>query len=319
LTGTTATEGGAAVRTCRAIAGLGACAALLPAAGAAAQPRVIRDVAYDLDGSRPALARLGRLDVYRPAAARRRDRRGVVVYVHGGGWAIGDKSRVGAKAEFFTNAGFLFVSVNYRLSPRPPALGDPARVRFPDHPRDVGEAVAWLHRNAARYGGDGRRIALTGHSAGAHLVALVATDRSYLRRFRVPRAAVRGFVPLDTAAYWVAERASRPGRGGVLFQNAFGTPAEEQADPRWASASLLTHADRADPPALVVTKARTAARASAYAARLGGRPRATVLPLAKTHAEINRELGTVAGRASGENRAVMGFVRRVLGRALPRR
>lgn len=307
------------MRRCRLIAGLGACAALLPTTPAAAQPLVTRDVAYDLDGSRPAVAGHGRLDVYRPAGTRRRDRRGVVVYVHGGGWAIGDKSAVGAKADFFTKAGYLFVSVNYRLSPRPPALGDPARIRFPDHPRDVGEAVAWLHRNAARYGGDGRRIALTGHSAGAHLVALVATDRSYLRRFRVPRAVVRGFVPLDTAAYAVGAMVSRPGRGGVLYQNAFGTPAEEQADPRWAAASLLTHADLSDPPALVVTKARTVARASAYAARLGGRPHATVLPLARTHAQINRELGTAAGRSSGENRAVMGFVRRVLGRPGPRR
>jgi acetyl esterase/lipase len=307
------------MRTCRLIAGLGACAALLPAAPAAAQPRVTRDVAYDLDGSRPAVARLGALDLYRPAGARRGDRRGVVVYVHGGGWAIGDKARVGAKAELFTDAGYVFASVNYRLSPNPPALGDPARVRFPEHPRDVGEAVAWLHRNVARHGGDGRRLALIGHSAGAHLVALVATDRSYVRRFRVPRAVVRGFVPLDTAAYAVGAMATRPGRGGVLYQNAFGTPAEEQADPRWAAASLLTHADPSDPPALVVTKARTAARASAYAARLGGRRHATVLPLAKTHAQINRELGTAAGRASGENQAVMGFVRRVLGRAVARR
>lgn len=52
----------------------------------------------------------------------------------------------------------------------------------PDHADDVGAAVAWLEANAARYGGDGTQIALLGHSAGAHLVALVGTDPTYVAR-----------------------------------------------------------------------------------------------------------------------------------------
>ncbi len=301
---------------------LAAVAALLlaPTAGpaAAAAPAVVRDVSYDLDGSVPAVARLGALDLHRPAGARRGQRRGVVVYVHGGGWLRGDKSAVGRKARFFTRAGFLFASVNHRLSPFPPELGNPGRVRFPDHPRDVGEAVAWLHRNAGRFGGDGSRIALVGHSAGAHLVGLVATDPAYLARFRTPRRVVRGFVPLDTAAFAVGARAGAGGRAGLLFQNAFGTSAEERGDPRWAAASLLTHADPGDPPALVVQRRRRAALAAAYAARLGGEPDAVVLALDRTHRQINVQLGTAAGAASGENAAVLGFVRRVLGRGARR-
>jgi len=298
---------------------IGVGAALLLPPTAVAAPSVQRDISYDLDGRRPPVARLGALDLYRPSAARRGQRRGIVVYVHGGGWRRGDKNAVGAKAKLFAGAGYLFASVNYRLSPSPPRPTDAGRVRFPDHPRDLGEAVAWLHRNAKRYGGDGRRIALTGHSAGAHLVALVATDTGYLQRYRAPRSIVRGFVALDPGAYDVGASARIGGSRGSLFQNAFGTPAEEAADPRWAAASMLTHADAADPPALVVTQRRRGAQARGYAARLGGAPDAAVLALDKTHEQINVELGAPAGQASGETQAVLGFVRRVLGAAQRRR
>jgi acetyl esterase/lipase len=253
------------------------------------------------------------LDVYRPAGSVAGQRRGIVVYVHGGGWSKGDKSAVGSKAAFFTQAGYLFVSVNYRLSPRPPNLQDARRVRFPDHPRDVAEAVAWLRRNAWRYGGDGTRIALIGHSAGAHLVGLVATDASYLLRFGTARRIVRGFVPLDPGAYDVAGAIRGGGARSILYQNAFGTPAEEAIDPRWRAASLLTHADPGDPPALIVQRRILAPVARVYAERLGGSPDAGVLPLDRTHGQINSDLGAPTGQATGENQFVLAFVRHVLG------
>ena len=56
--------------------------------------------------------------------------RPVVIYVHGGSWRTGDKAYVGAKRDFFTNAGAIFVSINYRLSPNPPSA-DPDGIRYP--------------------------------------------------------------------------------------------------------------------------------------------------------------------------------------------
>ena len=271
------------------------------------------DVSYDVDGTLPTPQRLGTLDLYRPAPARRADRRGIVVYVHGGGWAVGDKRAVGAKARLFTQAGYVFASVNYRLSPSPPNTADANRIRFPDHPRDVAEAIVWLHRHARSFGGDRRRIALIGHSAGAHLIALVATDPSHLARFRGPRPHVRGFVPLDAGVFDIAAdlRRASPFRRAMLT-NAFGTPAEEAADPRWAAGSMNTHADPGDPRALIVNQRRRGGLAVRYAAGLGGAPDAQVLLLDKTHAEINRDLG-----APGDNTpltpTVLGFVRSVLG------
>jgi arylformamidase len=290
-----------------------ACAPSAAVAQTGAPPLTRTGVAYDVDGSVPVPRRLGTLDLYRPAPARRTDRRPIVVYVHGGGWAVGDKRAVGAKARLFTRAGYVFASVNYRLSPSPPDPANPARVRFPDHPRDVAEAVVWLHRHARRFGGDRRRIALIGHSAGAHLVSLVATDPSHLARFRGPRPAIRGFVPLDAGAFDVAaEIRQAPARRRTLFVNAFGTPAEEVSDARWAAASMLTHANPGDPRALVVNQRRRGAPAARYAASLGGAPNAQVLLLDKTHAEINRELGA-PGDTSPLTPTVLRFVRSVLG------
>jgi acetyl esterase/lipase len=103
---------------------------------------------------------------------------------------------VGHKARLFTRAGYLFASVNYRLSPAidgPPAAD---RVRFPDQPHDVGEALGWLRRNVRAYGGAPNRLVLVGHSAGAHLASLAGVDPAYAAVRGVPAAAVRGVVSL---------------------------------------------------------------------------------------------------------------------------
>ena len=83
----------------------------------------------------------------------------------------GDKRNVGAKPEFFCARGWVLVSINYRLSPA---------VKHPAHVEDAAAAVAWVARNVERYGGDPDRMALIGHSAGALIAALLATDERRL-------------------------------------------------------------------------------------------------------------------------------------------
>jgi arylformamidase len=279
----------------------------------AAEPYVLHaDLSYDL-GSPVSSAAHNRLDLYVPRTHSLRPRRPVVVYVHGGGWFAGDKARVGHKARLFTRAGYLFASVNYRLSP--PLGGLPAadRVRFPDHPRDVGEALGWLKRNVRHYGGNPRRLVMVGHSAGAHLASLVGVDAGFGGAYGVPAAAVRGVVSLDTAAFDITANAvPATGAHPLLIWNAFGLPAEEAADPQWASASPVDHADRRDPPFLLVTQRHPSriAENAAMLRALGDRRRDSLITVALDHAGINEMLGSPSD-PTRETRAVMAFVRAV--------
>ncbi|MEY3903753.1 MAG: hypothetical protein RL189_3059 [Pseudomonadota bacterium] len=167
------------------------------------------------------------LDVYMPAVKDPCKGVPVVVWVHGGAWMLGDKAAVGAKAALFNSLGYGFVSVNYRLSPnlRDDSTLNPARIRFPIHPADVGAAVAWVHQNIKKFGGDEQRLALMGHSAGAHLAALVALDQRYIKRADAnwnPKS-LRCLGSYDTEAYDVAELMHQAsGQSLLIYRNAFG-------------------------------------------------------------------------------------------------
>ncbi len=276
------------------------------------------DVSYDL-GSPPADPDANRLDIYTPSVAGG-DPVPVVVYVHGGSWRTGDKrNKILDKARLFTANGMLLVSVNYRLSPNPPRSSQPGRIRYPAHPNDLGEAIGWLRRNIAAYGGDPGRLILIGHSAGAHLVSLAATQPAFIRAHGTRSSAIRGVVALDTASFNIAERAdpstSPLGRAGLEgLWNAFGTGAENAADGAWQAASPLHHADRRDAPHLLVTQARSPARINAnaeMATELGHSPAGAVVAVDADHAGINEALGDPADD-SGETEAVLTFVRTAL-------
>ncbi len=112
----------------------------------------------------------------------------IVVLVHGGGWDQGDNRCSGlysSVGEFLASQGICAVLPNYRLSPH---------VMHPEHVKDVAAAVAWTRSHAGKYGGDARRLYLMGHSAGAHLVALLAADESYLEAEGMKSADIKGVI-----------------------------------------------------------------------------------------------------------------------------
>jgi acetyl esterase/lipase len=114
------------------------------------------------------------LDVFAPEGAAGQ-RSPVVLFVHGGTWMAGDKNFFGmyrGVGRCLAKNGVVAVLINYRLSPG---------VRHPEHAKDVARAFAWTCRHIEEHGGDPRRIVLAGHSAGAHLATLVATDESFLK------------------------------------------------------------------------------------------------------------------------------------------
>lgn len=313
-----------------AVVGLAALACT-PAIGFASASYVPqRDIDYDLGSPPlpPSTPDMNQLDLYLPPHARAGSRP-VVVWIHGGGWRKGGK-RIGVrkKAELFTGAGYVFASVNYRLSAAPfdPALPDPNRVMFPAQPDDVGEAIGWLDAHVDEYGGDRRRIVLIGHSAGAHLASLVATDPSYVRRYGVRATQIIGFASLDPPAFDIAAGADpdssrRPEEGREMLWNAFGTPAENAATGSWAAASPVEFAGPNDPPALLVTQADNRQRLvdhRAMALALGRDPGKVILSLALDHREISRVLGDPYD-ASGETASVMAFVRGAVAAERPAR
>jgi hypothetical protein len=123
------------------------------------------DVVYD-DGSDP----LRKLDVYAPSNGTRP----TILFMHGGGLAAGDKSKLGPNATYFYDLGYTFVSMNYRLYPPN---------KFADQWYDLALAIAFLYNNAATYGIDHNKIFPCGHSAGAITVSGVMNDVTYLAAY----------------------------------------------------------------------------------------------------------------------------------------
>ena len=228
------------------------------------------------------------LDVYAPGTAVPEGSKGrpVMLFVHGGGWTFGDKEHVGRKPKYFTDAGWVFVATNYRFVPEG---------RHPVNVEDVARAVAWTRKNVAGHSGDPDSIFLMGHSAGAHLAALVATDGRHLAKAGESLDAVRGVVLLDGAGYDVPWRMENPGGKSLeaLYRRAFGDDEE-----LWIDASPVTHVkkDVGIPPFLVTyvasrLDAGIAARRLVATLRRAD-VRADIYPArGKTHATINRELG----------------------------
>jgi acetyl esterase/lipase len=290
-------------------------AACLLWTGAAQAATATTNLSYDIDS--PAAAPANLLDLYAPDGAAPADRRPVVVYVHGGGWRRGDKdNKIENKVDLFTGHGYLFASVNYRLSPLvgDPANPDPARIKFPDHPHDVGEAIGWLDRHVGEYGGDSSRMIVIGHSAGAQIAALVATNPSYVEAYGVEPWQLIGAVSLDTDAFDLTAEATqtRNTANRDLIWNAFGTPAENAATGSWAAGSPILWASAPDPELLLVTSANPSRLADNQSmARALDQDPAGVFVAPYDHEGINEQLGSPAD-TSGETRAVNEFVSRMV-------
>ena len=233
-------------------------------------PRAERNLAY---GKHPDQ----RLDAYFPRGPRSG---AVIVLVHGGGWRIGDKALPGVvenKLERWLPQGHVVVSVNYRLLPD----ADPL-----EQARDVARAMAFVQGQARRWDVDANRIVLMGHSAGAHLAALLAADRDLARAHGVRPWA--GTVSLDSAALDVP--ALMQGRPLRLHREAFGR------DPRyWRQVSPVHQVQARPQPLLLVYAARREEsrdqnqRMARAVQKAGGRAVLQAVPL--SHREINVELG----------------------------
>jgi acetyl esterase/lipase len=196
-----------------------------------ALPAVEKDLAYADGGDRQ------KLDLYLPA------KKGftTVVFTYGGGWHTGSRKSVTPIGEKLQGLGFGCALVSHRLSPDD---------KFPAHAEDVAAAFAWVKKNIAARGGDPKKVVLMGHSSGAHLSLLVATDPKYLAKHKLTPADVAAVIGLSTPVD-LEPREDKMGFGDALLAgkgaDAFGRDVALMKD-----ASPIRHISKDLPPTLLV-------------------------------------------------------------------
>lgn len=214
----------------------------------------------------------------------------VLAFVHGGGWRRGDKAIVHSLPDYAQRHGFTLASIGYRLVPQ---------VSAREQAEDVAAAVAMIRRTLP-----GRPVVLVGHSAGAHLVALVGVDPIYLAAHGLAPADLAAVIPLDGAGYDATEpRMDGPiGRQlEQMYDAAFG---DQRAE---LSPILRVRAGVAYPPFLIfhIESRRDSTRQSRRLAdaliAAGGQADVVAAP-GDTHGDINAEFGQ-PGDAEGERAA----------------
>lgn len=177
------------------------------------------------------------LDIYSPSNSNIEEKNPVIIFVHGGAWSGGDKSHwTNRQAEYLASLGFISVSVNYVLSPDPVNLSDANRVMHPDHIQDISLSVRWVFDHIEEYGGDPHRIFLIGHSAGAHLVSLLATNERFLKEQNLSFKTIKGVIALDNGPYLTdplslfLSKKQEVIDMGKRYQNAFGVTSQKYKD-----------------------------------------------------------------------------------------
>lgn len=127
-----------------------------------------------------------KLDIWVPTMPAKGPR-DVIIFYYGGSWNSGDRTLYGFVGRALAARGYVVVIPDYRLVPD---------VRFPGFVEDGAAALAWVERHIERYGGNPHRIHLSGHSAGAHIAALLTLDARWLKAAGASPDAIRSFAGL---------------------------------------------------------------------------------------------------------------------------
>ena len=109
----------------------------------------------------------------------------MVLFFYGGSWTVGSRTDYRFVGNALVKMGYVAVLADYRLYPQ---------VTFPAFQRDAALALKWTRENIAGYHGDAGKIFVMGHSAGAHIAALLALDPSYARGAGVPDGTIKGVI-----------------------------------------------------------------------------------------------------------------------------
>ena len=186
------------------------------------------------------------MDVYRPKGEW--GQLPALVCVHGGGWAKGSRINHAKVAQALADRGYVTATISYRLSGETP---------FPAQIQDCKAAVRFLRANAKRYGVDPDKIGAIGHSAGGHLVALLATSGEVQELEGEGGNAdfsstIQAAVPMGAQTHLMSERNREKSKEAEIWQK-FLSGSQEQQPQTYRLASPLTHLDKTDPPCWFIT------------------------------------------------------------------
>jgi acetyl esterase/lipase len=197
----------------------------------ASLPAVEKDLPY-ADGGDQRM-----LDLYLP------DKKNftTIVFTYGGGWHTGSRKSVTPIGERLQSLGFGCALVSHRLAPKD---------KFPAQAEDVAAALAWVKKNIQAKGGDPQRVVLMGHSSGAHLSLLIATDPKYLAKHQLSPADIAGVLGLSTPVD-LEPRQDKKGFGDALMAGK-GADAFSRDAAVMKSASPIQHVAKHLPPTLLV-------------------------------------------------------------------
>ena len=140
---------------------------------------VRRDIAYGADPRQ-------KLDVYVPDGLKAPAP--VLLFFYGGSWEMGSRGDYLGFGQAFASKGIVTIVADYRLYPQ---------VKFPAFVQDGARAVAFVHAHAGDYGGDNRRLFISGHSAGAYNAVMLGSDPRFLKEAGGDFSWIRGIIGIS--------------------------------------------------------------------------------------------------------------------------
>ena len=243
----------------------------LQATSASFEPALLQDITYGDDDK-------NKIDIYLPASANNAP---VIFMVHGGAWRFGDKTSkavVSNKVQRWVSKGFIFISVNYRMLPKTGPL---------EQANDVARALAFAQAKAPDWGGGSSKFILMGHSAGAHLVSVLATSPSIA--FSHGAKPWLGTVSIDTATLNLVDTMER--RHFRFYDKVFGDDIDY-----WKSVSPFHLLQKPQAPFLAICSTQRKDGACSQAEQFVKKAtslsmQANVLKVDLSHREANANLG----------------------------
>ena len=157
----------------------------------------------------------------------------VLLYVHGGGWIKGSREKFYNLDKFANERNWMLVSIDYRPVPK---------TNIDGQVRDVVRAINWVRANIKRYGGDPKKIVIMGHSAGSHLVSMVAAKKL--------GGKLRGVIANDVQAYDMVAYGGMRGSLPRVYEAAFGTSPANWI--KWSPVTYVRKGSGGLPPFMIM-------------------------------------------------------------------